>query len=114
MPCDDDSCTHKNSDTKSLYTEALVVGAALVPLWFGVSKATEATRIDFSGKTALDVFIAGFLFHLIAEESGVNAWFLTNSHAAQKTFADTIEGPSHDRQDAPVDSERLAAVVFRA
>jgi hypothetical protein len=98
-------CEHSNHRTswnnKQLYGEAIVVGAALVPVWFAVSKLTTVTRINFSGKPALDVFIAGVLFHLIAEETNVNEWFLTQSFAAKKALACNIETQDavHDNLD---------------
>jgi hypothetical protein len=91
LKCADGKCRHKHSDRLKLYGEALVVGAALVPMYFAVSRATSATRIDFVGKEVLDVFLSGFLFHLLAEESGVNEWYLTNSHAAKKIYSSTID-----------------------
>ena len=67
-----------------LYQEAAAVGGALLPVWLAVRSATAATRLGGTYKEFLDVAISGFLFHILAEESGVNAWYLTNSHAARK------------------------------
>lgn len=69
-----------------LYQEAVSVGLLLVPVWFLTTKATTAVKIGGTAKPYVDVAVAGFLFHLAAEESGVNAWYLTNSYAAQKVL----------------------------
>ena len=55
-------------------------------MWFLTSKATEAVKIGGTAKPLIDVAVAGFLFHLAAEESGLNAWYLTHSYAAQKVL----------------------------
>ncbi len=104
LKCADGKCRHRHSDRLKLYGEALVVGAALVPVYFAVSRATQAARIDFAGKEVLDLFLSGFLFHLAAEESGVNEWYLTNSHAAKKIFSSTVANydtyaPLHSSMD---------------
>ena len=82
---------HKHVDRKQLYGEALAVGAGLVPVWAAVSRATTLTRMDFASKDVIDVFIAGILFHLLAEELGVNKWYLTNSHAANNVLYSSID-----------------------
>ena len=69
-----------------LYQEATSVGLLLVPVWFLTSKATEAVKIGGKTKPYVDIALAGFLFHLVAEESGMNAWYLTHSYAAQKVL----------------------------
>lgn len=86
-----------------LYTEAAAVGLALVPLYYVVRRATTAFRLDsFAGssKETVDLFICGALFHLLAEETGLNEWYLTNSHAAQKIM-DTVvnDGSVHGSMD---------------
>jgi|LauGreSuBDMM15SN_2_FD.fasta_scaffold219643_2 hypothetical protein len=69
-----------------LYAEALSVGVLLVPVWWAVMKATAAVKISGDAKPYVDVAVAGFLFHIAAEESGVNAWYLTHSYAAEKVL----------------------------
>ena len=83
-----------------LAQEAVVVGVALVPLWWLVVKATDAMRLGLDTKTkaALDVGLAGALIHLVAEESGVNTWYLANSHAAKKAFA-KVDGAGNVSDD---------------
>lgn len=67
-----------------LYQEAITVGALLVPMWFLVSKTTAALKLTSESKPLIDIALSGFLFHLTAEETGVNEWYLTNSYAAMK------------------------------
>jgi hypothetical protein len=77
-------------DHTQLYKEATFVGIALVPMWYAVTKFTLATRVlnnNPQAKAMLDVLIAGILFHLTAEESGLNTWYLTNSYAFQHSFS---------------------------
>jgi len=92
-----------------LYGEALVVGATLIPVWAAVTRATTVTRINFGSKAMLDIFMAGFLYHLLAEELGVNEWYLTNGHAARKVLGHSIESGHVVRDD--VDWVRCARSV---
>ena len=69
-----------------LYKEAFAVGAAFVPLLYLVSRTTAALKLSAGVKPYIDGAIAGFLFHITAEETGVNAWFLTESYAANKVL----------------------------
>lgn len=88
MPC----LCHRAVNRASLYTEAATVGLALIPMYYLVSRATTFFSVDLfvgSSKQPVDLFLSGALFHLLAEESGVNEWYLTNSHAAQKIM-DTV------------------------
>jgi hypothetical protein len=59
-----------------LFVEAFVVGVGLVAVYYLVKMAKL-------GEVAT-VFLAGALFHLVAEVSGVNDWYLDNSVAAKK------------------------------
>ena len=77
---------------EQLALEAMVVGVGLVPMWWLVTKATTAMRFGGGSKAFLDVALAGALFHLAAEESGLNTWYLAHSHAAQKAFARDFRG----------------------
>ena len=78
---------HKRVDRTQLYGEALVVGATLVPVWAAVTQATTAAH----SKQVIDVFLTGILYHLLAEELGVNTWFLTHSHAASNASASLVD-----------------------
>ena len=83
MDCDHNQHGH-TLPAGQLYTEAVSVGLVLVPAWWAVSKLTAALRVSGSWKPAIDVAISGFLFHMAAEESGMNEWYLFHSYAAQK------------------------------
>lgn len=109
MSCSCKTCKRQESDEFKLYGEAIAVGAALVPMWFLVSTATTVTRIEFSGKPMLDVFLSGLLFHLAAEEFGLNTWYLTNSHAAHKLLGDRVGEESYDVVQPVVDWKRLGS-----
>ena len=78
------------NDHSQLYKEAAFVGISLVPMWFVVAQFTLATRVLTDTphlKAMLDVAVAGALFHMTAEESGLNNYYLTNSYAYQKSFS---------------------------
>jgi hypothetical protein len=79
-------------DRQQLALEAAVVGIGLVPMWWLVTKATTAMRITGDSKGFIDVALAGALFHLAAEESGLNTWYLAHSYAAQKAFTADSRG----------------------
>jgi len=85
MECDHPEHEHTLRPSR-LYLEALSVGALLVPMWWAVGKTTTALKLTGSTKPYIDVAVSGFLFHLAAEESGLNAWYLTNSFAAAKVL----------------------------
>ncbi len=59
-----------------LLVEATVVGIGLVVVFVVVRM--------FVKNLYLALFVSGALFHLIAEFTGVNAWYLKNSVAAKK------------------------------
>ena len=97
------------NDHSQLYKEAAFVGISLVPMWFAVAQFTLATRV-FTGspqlKAMLDVAVAGALFHLTAEEIGLNHYYLTNSYAYQNSFSSEFkknERCKHDIIDLRLD-----------
>lgn len=102
MSCSNPQHKHPGqADPQHLALEAASVGVLLLPTWWLVAKATTAMRLGFTSneaKAALDVALAGALFHVVAEEFGVNAWFLTNSYAAKKAFA-TVDGSANVSDD---------------
>jgi hypothetical protein len=77
----------KQPSHDKLYKEAAIVGVALVPMWYAVARFTAAVQLGGSHKALIDVALAGALFHLAAEESGLNTYYLTNSYAHEKAFA---------------------------
>ena len=76
---------------QQLALEAAVVGVGIIPIWMLVRRATMAMNI-YGNKAIIDVALAGAVFHLLAEESGLNTWYLTNGYAAQKAFHKNIRG----------------------
>jgi hypothetical protein len=76
---------------QQLALEAAVVGVGIIPIWMLVRRATTAMNI-YGNKAIIDVALAGAAFHLLAEESGLNTWYLTNGYAAQKAFQENIRG----------------------
>jgi hypothetical protein len=70
-----------------LYKEAAFVGISLVPVWFVISQFTTAMHISDKHKAWIDIALAGSIFHLLAEESGLNTYYLTNSYASKKAFS---------------------------
>ena len=91
-------------DHAKLYKEAAFVGIALVPMWILVSKFTTAMQLSSPNKAALDIMLAGAMFHLTAEETGLNAYYLTNSYAHDRNFSDAIRGKDGwVRKDSDVD-----------
>jgi hypothetical protein len=82
-----------------LVQEAIIVGALLVPVYSVVRELT--VELDFESertKEFLAVFASGALFHLLAEATGVNEYYLHHSHAYQTFVA---------RQDKVKDGYRL-------
>ncbi len=89
-----------------LYKEAAFVGISLVPMWFIVAQFTLATRVLSSSpqlKTMFDVALAGALFHLTAEETGLNQYYLTNSYAYEKSFSHEFKKDEHCAVDLRLD-----------
>ena len=91
--CDHPEHQHE-AKPQQLFLEAFIVGATIVPLWWLVAKATTAMRINITDKSAMDVALTGFFYHLIAEESGLNGYYLTNSYASQKAFSASFSDAS--------------------
>lgn len=76
----------EDEHNRKLLTEAFFVGAFLVPVFaFTHSVVTIAfPRMKDTTQDYLSVFISGGLFHLVAEGSGVNDWYLDNGVAVLK------------------------------
>jgi hypothetical protein len=65
-----------------LIQEALIVGALLVPLYSVVRDLSSELDIENERtKELLAVFTSGALFHLLAEATGVNEYYLHHSYA---------------------------------
>ena len=69
-----------------LLLEAFVVGAGLVPVYAITHAFTGAVFPRMSAMTQdyFSVFLAGGMFHLLCEETGVNDWYLDNGVAMMK------------------------------
>jgi hypothetical protein len=69
-----------------LLLEAFVVGAGLVPVYAITHAFTGAVFPRMSAMTQdyFSVFLAGGMFHLLCEETGVNDWYLDNGVAMLK------------------------------
>ena len=81
-------------DTKSkLLTEAFVVGAGLMPVYF-ITHSFLSVLLPRMSDNVVDytsIFISGALFHLLAEETGINDWYLDNGVAVLKRQVMAVE-----------------------
>jgi len=55
--------------------EAIVVGAFSVPMWMFSKEVVKSLRVS-EGQDILTAFLSGAGFHLIAEYTGMNAWYV--------------------------------------
>ncbi len=69
-----------------LLTEAFVVGAGLVPVYAITHAFTGGLFPRMSPMTQdyFSVFLAGGVFHLLCEQTGINDWYLDNGVAMLK------------------------------
>jgi hypothetical protein len=69
-----------------LLTEAVVVGTALMPVYFFTHSFVTALfpRTSDEVQDYLSLFISGSMFHLLCEVGGVNDWYLDNGVATLK------------------------------
>jgi len=56
--------------------EAIVVGAFSVPMWLFSKEVVKSLRVSEKQQDILAAFLSGAGFHLIAEWTGVNAWYV--------------------------------------
>lgn len=69
---------------RKLLIEAIVVGLGLIVVGLSVSAAMKGSRkVDREAWYAMAraLFVSGFLFHVLCEVAGVNAWYCNNSAA---------------------------------
>ena len=67
-----------------LAEEAIGVGALLVPVYAVVRKSVvNLVWRDLATRDYAAVFLSGALFHVLAEASGLNEWYLTHGRANQ-------------------------------
>ena len=65
--------------TQKLIIEAVAVGFGLVVLWYLLTQLSE--KVSNKKNIVVSLFIAGALFHLIAEFLGLNKWYCKNGNA---------------------------------
>ena len=70
-----------NSYVEQLAIEAVTVGALFVPWTYIVSGIITQTPLSNTIKMPVAVFVAGAGFHLVAEASGLNDYYLKHSAA---------------------------------
>jgi hypothetical protein len=70
----------------SLFTEAVVVGLALLPTYFFTRAVVDAVlpRWSDTSQEYVAVFLSGGVFHVLCEETGINDWYLDNGVAVMK------------------------------
>ena len=56
--------------------EAIVVGAFSVPMWMFFKEVVKSLRVSERQQDVLTAFLSGAGFHLIAEYTGMNAWYV--------------------------------------
>ena len=71
---------------QQLAIEAITVGAAFLPWSYLISGFVAKSSIAPQYKGYASIFIAGAGFHLVAELSGLNAWYLKHSAANMKVY----------------------------
>ena len=65
-----------------LVEEAIGVGALLVPVYAVVRKSiVNLVWKNEASREYVAVFLSGALFHVLAEASGLNEWYLTHGNA---------------------------------
>ena len=72
--------------TQQLALEAATVGAAFVPWSYIVSGLLSRLqpRLQPRQREMISIFVAGATFHLLAEATGLNEYYLRNSAAQMK------------------------------
>ena len=76
-----------NEYPKQLAIEAVSVGAAFVPFQYIVSGLVARSAIAPRYQPWVSIFLAGAGFHLVAEATGLNNWYLHHSAASMRDFA---------------------------
>ena len=79
-----------------LAKEAVSVGALSVPIWFFSKTLVRSLGIAENQREVLTAFVSGVAFHLLAEYSGANAWYVENGHAAHREKECHRENQSKD------------------
>jgi len=65
--------------------EAVTIGAVLTPVYAVVRELVEELNFENErSKDYISVFVAGALFHILAEAAGANEWYIKHSHVVRK------------------------------
>ena len=80
------------SHASALAVEALATGVSVALAYWVLHKAVNRVAMNQPDMTKdlITAGLAGGLLHIIAEETGVNNWFLTNSVASKKATQATL------------------------
>lgn len=90
-----------------LAKEAAFTGALMVPWFYLISNFTTAFGIT-QNKEMVDLFVSGATFHLAAEYTGVNRWYLKHSAAHYKKMRKFVE-----EKDGQQVEKRKCGISFR-
>jgi len=78
-----------------LAKEATEVGVLLLPVYAVVREGLNGLKFkNERNKEYFSVFISGALFHILAEATGVNEWYLSNSRANRRRISRNINDQS--------------------
>ena len=81
-----------DQDTFDLIDEAVMVGFLSIPPWLVASAIVDnASRPGSGDQTLIKIFLAGALFHIGAEYTGFNDWYVDNGLAKRKKIVDLYQ-----------------------
>ena len=81
-----------DTDTLDLIDEAIAVGFLSIPPWLVASAIVDSTRRPGDDDRILfKIFLTGALFHVGAELSGFNDWYIDNGLARRKKIVDMYQ-----------------------
>jgi hypothetical protein len=75
---------HKYPYERKLGMEAVAVGVGLIPVYLITEKVVKQFKASEFTTKIWTLFLSGMYFHLLAEGTGVNKWYLSNSAAELK------------------------------
>lgn len=101
----------KNDEYEALvYKEAVFVGATFLPMWWIVKRSTAFFNITPDKKEALDIFLAGAVYHIVAESIGLNEYYTKHGASVKKMLLENIESIEDGRVVSNSDFGLLCAV----